>query len=102
MPCILSPQPKKPTSCGDNDNKGDCLDLGADEGDCAWCQGGFMPPSCVDTGAAKWIPEFVAKCKLPKKHKKAADDAVEAEVRNWQRLQAVGADVMTCMQACVG
>jgi len=63
------PKPKAPTSCGDNKEKHDCLHLGAEEGDCAWCEGDFMPASCVSTMAAKWIPEQVAKCKMPKKHK---------------------------------
>src|SRR5512135_1054455 len=53
------PKPKAPTSCGDNKEKRDCLDLGAEEGDCAWCEGDFMPASCVSTMAAKWIPEQV-------------------------------------------
>jgi len=69
------PKPKAPTSCGDNKEKHDCLDLGAEEGDCAWCKGDFMPASCVGVKAAEWIPEQVAKCKMPKKHKK--DDAVK-------------------------
>jgi hypothetical protein len=63
------PKPKAPTSCGDNKEKHNCLHLGAEEGDCAWCEGDFMPASCVATMAAKWIPEQVAKCKMPKKHK---------------------------------
>jgi len=29
----------------------DCLDLGAQEGDCAWCKGDFMPASCVSVSA---------------------------------------------------
>ena len=53
------PKPKAPTSCGDNKEKHDCLHLGAEEGDCAWCEGDFMPASCVATMAAKWIPEQV-------------------------------------------
>jgi hypothetical protein len=59
------PKPKPPTSCGDNKEKDDCLELGAQEGDCAWCKGDYMPPSCVGVDAAKWIPETVAHCKLP-------------------------------------
>jgi hypothetical protein len=44
------PEPKPAaTSCGDNDNKHDCLCVGAAEGECAWCAGDFMPPSCVST-----------------------------------------------------
>ncbi|WIA16331.1 hypothetical protein OEZ85_013030 [Tetradesmus obliquus] len=66
------PKAKAPTSCGDNKEKEDCLDLGAQEGDCAWCKGDFMPPSCVGVDAAKWIPETVAHCKVPK-GKKGAD-----------------------------
>jgi len=58
---------KAAVSCGDNDNKDDCLDLGAQEGDCAWCKGDFMPPSCVAVKAAEWIPSTVATCKMPKK-----------------------------------
>jgi hypothetical protein len=62
------PKPKpQAVSCGDNDNKADCLDLGAQEGQCAWCKGDFMPASCVGLKAAEWIPETVAKCKLPAK-----------------------------------
>jgi hypothetical protein len=62
------PKPKpQAVSCGDNDNKADCLDLGAQEGQCAWCKGDFMPASCVGLKAAEWIPGTVAKCKLPAK-----------------------------------
>lgn len=57
------PKPKKaPASCGDNKEKHDCLHLGAEEGECAWCEGGFMPPSCLATMAAKWLPEQVGGC----------------------------------------
>ena len=52
------PKPKAPVSCGDNKEKHDCLD-GAEEGDCAWCEGDFMPASCVGVKAAEWIPEQV-------------------------------------------
>ncbi|WIA36528.1 hypothetical protein OEZ86_007822 [Tetradesmus obliquus] len=64
------PKPKA-VSCGDNKEKDDCLDLGAEEGDCAWCKGDLMPPSCVGVDAAKWIPETVAHCKVPKGEKGA-------------------------------
>jgi hypothetical protein len=67
-------KPKPPTSCGDNKDKHDCLHLGAQEGDCAWCAGDYMPASCMSAAAAKYIQEQVAKCKLPKKHE---DDEVE-------------------------
>eukprot|EP00882_Tetradesmus_deserticola_P000435 GHRQ01000479.1.p1 GENE.GHRQ01000479.1~~GHRQ01000479.1.p1 ORF type:complete len:214 (+),score=88.72 GHRQ01000479.1:70-642(+) len=66
---------KAPATCGDNKKKHDCLKLGSQEGDCAWCAGGFMPDSCLSATAAKYLPEMVAKCKLPKKHK-----AISAEV----------------------
>jgi hypothetical protein len=65
-------KPKAPTSCSDNKNKHDCLHLGAQEGDCAWCAGDYMPASCLSAAAAKYIPEQVAKCKLPKKQSAAA------------------------------
>jgi hypothetical protein len=67
------PKPKAPVSCGDNKARRDCLELGAEEGECAWCEGDYMPASCVGIKAAQYIPEQVAKCKLPKKHKKAGD-----------------------------
>jgi hypothetical protein len=51
--------------------------MGAEEGDCAWCEGDFMPASCVGVKAAEWIPEQVAKCKMPKKHKKDEEDRYE-------------------------
>jgi uncharacterized membrane protein YgcG len=70
------PKPKAPPSCGDQKERRDCLKVGAEEGDCAWCEGDFMPASCVGVKAAEWIPEQVAKCKMPKKHKKE-DDSVE-------------------------
>jgi hypothetical protein len=67
------PKPKpQAVSCGDNDNKEDCLELGAQEGQCAWCKGDFMPASCVGLKAAEWIPETVAKCKLPAKQEAVA------------------------------
>jgi hypothetical protein len=53
------PKPKPPTSCGDNKERRDCLKMGAEEGDCAWCEGDFMPASCVGVKAAEWIPEQV-------------------------------------------
>ena len=63
LPVQSSDDPDKPkpkaTSCGDNKEKRDCLDLGAEEGDCAWCKGDFMPASCVGVKAAEWIPEQV-------------------------------------------
>jgi hypothetical protein len=65
-------------SCGDNKEKADCLDLGAQEGDCAWCKGDFMPPSCVGIDAAKWIPETVAHCKMPKSKKDATVTNMES------------------------
>jgi hypothetical protein len=52
------PKPRPAVSCGDNKEKHDCLD-GAEEGDCAWCEGDFMPASCVGVKAAEWIPEQV-------------------------------------------
>jgi hypothetical protein len=55
---MQSDKPKAPVSCGDNKEKHDCLD-GAEEGDCAWCEGDFMPASCVGVKAAEWIPEQV-------------------------------------------
>jgi hypothetical protein len=70
------PKPKAPASCGDNKERRDCLKVGAEEGECAWCEGDFMPASCVGVKAAEWIPEQVAKCKMPKKHKKD-DDTLE-------------------------
>jgi hypothetical protein len=53
------PKPKAPPSCGDNKERRDCLKVGAEEGDCAWCEGDFMPASCVGVKAAEWIPEQV-------------------------------------------
>jgi hypothetical protein len=79
-PTTDDPKPKAPTSCGDNKEKDDCLDLGAQEGDCAWCKGDYMPPSCVGVDAAKWIPETVAHCKMPKGKKDA--DVVTNSVTN--------------------
>lgn len=60
---------KPPTSCGDHDAKHACLDIGAEEGPCAWCVGDFMPASCVGVKAAEWIPGTVATCKMPRHHK---------------------------------
>lgn len=68
---VDKPKPKPPTSCGDNKDKHDCLHLAAQEGDCAWCEGDYMPASCVGVKAAQYIPETVAKCKLPKKQQQA-------------------------------
>jgi hypothetical protein len=67
-------QPKAPASCGDNKEKSDCLDLGSQAGDCAWCKGDYMPPSCLDTMAAKYLPDTVAICKMPK-HSNGEDDS---------------------------
>ena len=61
---------KAPASCADNKDKHDCVKLGSQEGDCAWCEGQYMPASCMSAMAAKYLPETVAKCKLPKEHKK--------------------------------
>jgi hypothetical protein len=60
---------KAPASCADNKEKRDCLKLGSQEGDCAWCEGDYMPASCMSAMAAKYLPEMVAKCKLPKEKK---------------------------------
>jgi hypothetical protein len=57
---------KAPASCADNKDKRDCTKLGSQEGDCAWCEGGYMPASCMSAMAAKYLPETVARCKLPK------------------------------------
>jgi hypothetical protein len=57
---------KAPASCADNKDKRDCTKLGSQEGDCAWCEGAYMPASCMSAMAAKYLPEMVAKCKLPK------------------------------------
>lgn len=67
-------KPKTPTSCGDNKEKHDCIHLGAKEGECAWCAGQYMPGSCLSSFAAKFIPDMVAKCKLPKKHRDSDDE----------------------------
>jgi hypothetical protein len=42
------------------------VELGSEEGECAWCVGTYMPASCMSAMAAKYLPETVAKCKLPK------------------------------------
>lgn len=68
------PKPKPPVSCGDNKAKHDCLELGAQEGQCAWCKGDFMPPSCVGLKAAAWIPSTVAECKRPAKPSSGGGD----------------------------
>jgi hypothetical protein len=60
---------KAPASCADNKEKRDCVKLGSQEGDCAWCEGEYMPASCMSAMAAKYLPETVAKCKLPKERK---------------------------------
>jgi hypothetical protein len=60
---------KVPATCADNKDKRDCTKLGSQEGDCAWCEGGYMPASCMSAMAAKYLPEMVAKCKLPKRKK---------------------------------
>lgn len=83
------PKPKPPTSCGDNKEKRDCLRLGAEEGDCAWCAGDFMPASCVGVKAAEWIPEQVATCKMPKKKKHEVRFVV---VGGWQQEARVADD----------
>jgi hypothetical protein len=57
---------KAPATCADNKDKHDCTKLGSQEGDCAWCVGQYMPASCMSAMAAKYLPETVAKCKLPK------------------------------------
>lgn len=74
------PKPKPPTSCGDNKERHDCLHLGAEEGDCAWCEGGFMPASCLAVQAAKFLPEQVAKCKMPKKKKHGDEKKAASEL----------------------
>lgn len=40
-----------------------------------------MPGSCVGIDAAKWIPETVAKCKLPKTHEQVQQVAAAGKVR---------------------
>jgi hypothetical protein len=60
---------KAPATCADNKDKRDCTKLGSEEGECAWCEGGYMPASCMSAMAAKYLPETVAKCTLPKEKK---------------------------------
>jgi uncharacterized membrane protein YgcG len=88
------PKPKPPTSCGDNKERRDCLKLGAEEGDCAWCEGDFMPASCGGVKAAEWIPEQVAKCRMPKKHKE--DNSVSAD--NGSSNKKKKKTAATCME----
>ncbi|KAF6254872.1 hypothetical protein COO60DRAFT_275649 [Scenedesmus sp. NREL 46B-D3] len=71
---------KAPASCGDNKDKHDCLKIGSKEGECAWCVGGYMPTSCLSAMAAKYLPESVAKCRLPKKHKAVAAEPASSKV----------------------
>jgi hypothetical protein len=38
-----------------------------------------MPDSCMTAAAAKYLPEMVTKCKLPKKHKKTVEGEDEQD-----------------------
>jgi hypothetical protein len=74
---------KAPASCADNKDKHDCKKLGSEEGECAWCEAGYMPASCMSAMAAKYLPEMVAKCKLPE------DDEVRWLCKVRQRRRTV-------------
>lgn len=81
---------KPPATCADNKEKHACLHLGADEGECHWCSGGFMPDGCMAAAAAKYLPPMVATCKAPKKHK--GGDKEEAATLLLLEAGTVGAD----------
>lgn len=45
-----------------------------------------MPASCLSAAAAKYIPEQVAKCKLPKKQSAAALQQVKPHGHVWEAI----------------
>ena len=68
--CKGAALPDKP--CGDLKKEEFCL-KGNVDGPCAWCKGGYMPTKCMDEQAAKYLPEFVTKCKFGSDKKKEKD-----------------------------
>jgi hypothetical protein len=57
----LEKKKKKKTAatCMEIKDSRECVKRGADEGECAWCAGKFLPDGCIGVDKAKFIPEQV-------------------------------------------